>query len=133
MENLQSKHIKFEINGKTIEFDIEHNLPEISGMSLEDAVNNWIPRTNEYTAESLSAYINGKPTGHHCQPVEELVHKHKWWGYKHVSGTYQAKRYFDEQDVSEAKESAFSQGVVGPFMAANREEALEIVEAQINK
>jgi len=30
-----------------------------------------------------------------------------WWGYKHVSGTYQAKRYFDKQDTDEAEQSPF--------------------------
>lgn len=28
--------------------------------------------------------------------------KNLWWGYKHISGTYQAKRYFDKRDIDEA-------------------------------
>lgn len=51
-----------------------------------------------------------------------------WWGYKHTSGTYQAKRYFDKRDIEEAYESPFCKQVVQPFTAKNREEALEIIK-----
>lgn len=51
-----------------------------------------------------------------------------WWGYKHVSGTYQAKRFFDQRDLDEAYESDFVAQVVTPFEAENREEALSIVK-----
>lgn len=30
-----------------------------------------------------------------------------WWGYRHVSGTLQAKRYFDKLDIEDAQESDF--------------------------
>lgn len=57
-------------------------------------------------------------------PTTKIV----WWGYKHVSGTLQAKRYFEPLDIIEAQESPFCAKVVGPFPANNREEALQIVE-----
>ncbi|TAK59514.1 hypothetical protein [Methylobacter sp.] len=47
-----------------------------------------------------------------------------WWAYLHTSGTVQVKRYFSEQDCEEAYESPFCRGVVGPFAAAGRTEAL---------
>ena len=53
-----------------------------------------------------------------------------WWGYKHTSGTYQAKRYFEQLDIMEAQESPFCEIVVGPFEASGREEALKIVKEQ---
>jgi len=54
----------------------------------------------------------------------------KWWGYEHVNGSLQAKRYFDERDLTEARESAFVALVVGPFNCNTREEALRrIAEA----
>lgn len=56
------------------------------------------------------------------------MEKNLWWGYKHTSGTYQAKRYFDPLDTQEARESPFCAMVVGPFEAKDREEALKIVE-----
>ena len=54
--------------------------------------------------------------------------KNNWWGYKHTSGTYQAKRYFEPLDIQEARESPFCAVVVGPFLAKDREEALAIVK-----
>lgn len=51
-----------------------------------------------------------------------------WWGYKHTSGTYQAKRYFDARDIKEAIDSPFVDEWTGPFEADNRDEALEIVK-----
>jgi len=54
--------------------------------------------------------------------------KNQWWGYKHTEGTYQAKRYFEPLDIQEANESPFCEIVVGPFMAANRDEAIEIIK-----
>ncbi len=51
-----------------------------------------------------------------------------WWGYKHTSGTYQAKRYFDKRDIDEAIESPFVDDWTGPFEAENRDEALKIVQ-----
>lgn len=51
-----------------------------------------------------------------------------WWGYKHESGTYQAKRYFEKLDIQEAHESPFCVRVAGPFRAQSREDALRIVQ-----
>lgn len=49
-----------------------------------------------------------------------------------MSGTYQAKRYFDKRDIQEANESDFCEKVVGPFEAKNREEALNKIEELTN-
>lgn len=50
--------------------------------------------------------------------------KQKWWGYRHVNGSLQAKRFFVELDIQEAEESEFCETVFQPFEAGNREEAL---------
>lgn len=60
--------------------------------------------------------------------MEEI--KNLWWGYKHTSGTYQAKRYFSKQDLEEAYESPFCDIVVQPFEAKDREEALGYIKKQ---
>lgn len=52
----------------------------------------------------------------------------KWWGYRHTSGTLQAKRYFGARDIEEAHASPFCAQVVGPFNADDREDALEIIK-----
>lgn len=56
-----------------------------------------------------------------------MADKNQWWGYLHVEGTLQAKRYFDPLDIAEAYESPFVDRVVGPFSADTREEALSII------
>ncbi len=60
MENYINSTVSFDVNNKTVSFNIVHNLPEIFGMSLQNAVDNWIFRTEQYTAESLCDYINSK-------------------------------------------------------------------------
>lgn len=55
-----------------------------------------------------------------------------WWGYKHINGSYQAKRYFDDQDLKDAYSSDFVESVTGPFEAFDRNDALEIVKSRIN-
>lgn len=57
-----------------------------------------------------------------------MSNKFQWWGYRHVSGTYQAKRYFEPRDIQEARQSQFCETVVGPFLAEDRDEALKIVQ-----
>lgn len=57
--------------------------------------------------------------------------KVQWWGYKHTSGTYQAKPYYEARDIMEANESEFCETVVGPFPAEDRDEALMIVQTLI--
>lgn len=54
-----------------------------------------------------------------------------WWGYKHINGTYQAKRFFDKEDIDDAYESPFVSEVVPPFKADGRDEALEIIRKKI--
>ncbi len=39
----------------------------------------------------------------------------KWWGYKHVNGSFHAKRFFDDKDLQEARESDFVEQVFEPI------------------
>lgn len=57
----------------------------------------------------------------------------QWFGYKHISGTLQAKRYLTKLDITEAEESPFVKQVVYPFEAKDREEALIIIKARTEK
>lgn len=57
--------------------------------------------------------------------------KNLWWGYRHVSGTIQAKKYFVPLDIQEAEESDFCEEVYQPFEANNREEALAHIKGII--
>lgn len=56
-----------------------------------------------------------------------------WWGYLHVNGSIQVKRFLDYYDISEADESDFVQRTYGPFQAASRDAALEHIKALINE
>lgn len=47
-----------------------------------------------------------------------------WWGYRHLNGNIQAKRYFERIDIQEAEESPFCVKVSQPFKAKSREDAL---------
>jgi len=64
MINLVLKRAMVELrtNNGNIQFTIIHNLPEINGLSLNDAVINWSARTTKYTAFSLARYIMNKHT-----------------------------------------------------------------------
>ena len=55
----------------------------------------------------------------------------KWYGYKHVNGSYQAKRYFDRRDLEDCQESDFVASYTQPFDAKDRAEALEIIERKL--
>lgn len=61
-----------------------------------------------------------------------MEEKLQWWGYKHISGTYQAKRYFDKRDLEEAYSSDFVEQVVQPFYADSRDDALDHIKKQTN-
>ena len=54
--------------------------------------------------------------------------KFKWWGYKHVNGNLQVKRFFDRRDIDDARESPFCDVVVNPFLASDRDDALEEIK-----
>lgn len=56
------------------------------------------------------------------------MNKNKWWGYIHVNGSLQVKRYFDKQDLEEARSSDFLESVKGPFEAEDKDEALKIMQ-----
>ena len=57
----------------------------------------------------------------------------KWWGYIHITGSIQVKRYFSELDTQEAEESPFVEQVIYPFEAENREHAIIYVNHQRRK
>ena len=59
-----------------------------------------------------------------------MENKNLWWGYLHVNGTVQAKRYFSPEDIIEANASPFCDVAVGPFWAEDRDEALFILNQQ---
>ena len=55
----------------------------------------------------------------------------QWWGYLHTNGSIQVKRYFDEGDLTEARESPFVVTTCRPFDADNRDEAIKIASGKL--
>ena len=52
----------------------------------------------------------------------------QWWGYRHINGTIQAKRYFDHRDIEDAMESPFVARWCGPFPCKDRDEAIRKID-----
>jgi hypothetical protein len=52
-----------------------------------------------------------------------------WWGYRHINGSYQVKRWWGDsltsESMGEAYESPFVEFVCQPFEARGRQQALE--------
>ena len=63
--------VKFEVNDKTVKFQVIHNLPEKQGLNFNAALENWLYRTDKYTAKSLCDYIMSKETGYVCMTVSQ--------------------------------------------------------------
>lgn len=75
--------VQFFVDGVRIRFVVLHNLPEVHGLSLNDAVINWANRTDKHTAESLCKYINSKGTDHVCiLPTKKNIAKYLGKGVK---------------------------------------------------
>ena len=54
-----------------------------------------------------------------------------WWGYIHTeTGSLIVKKYVNFRDLEEVKESSFVGRIYGPFMAANRDAAMDILEME---
>jgi len=54
-----------------------------------------------------------------------------WWGCLHINGDIQVKRYSNELDITEARESPFCQEVFGPFISKNRDDALRVLKMNL--
>ena len=64
--------IQFSVDEQKYKFAIIHDLPKIPGLRIEDALENWLARTSEYTAESFCEYINDKPIEYSAMTEEEF-------------------------------------------------------------
>ena len=54
-----------------------------------------------------------------------------WWGYQHVNGSFQVKRFLSDEDISDARNSPFCIRATGPFWALDREEAIKILNEKL--
>ncbi len=76
MSELQQFDVSFFVGkGKhkeKVKFSVIHNMPNVFGLSIQNALDNWIPRTEEFTMESFINYIEKKDTGFIIMPKEKF-------------------------------------------------------------
>lgn len=61
--------IKFNHGNIKVRFIVKHNLEEY-GLNIEDALTNWLVRTDEYTSKSFCDYVVSKnPLNLICEVV----------------------------------------------------------------
>lgn len=53
-----------------------------------------------------------------------------WWGYRHINGHIQVKRFFNQFEIDDAYESPFAIHVYEPFEAENRADAINKIKQQ---
>lgn len=61
------------VDGVEITIAIEHNLGSQFGLSIEDAFDNWLVRTDDYTSESFCNYLKGKDSANICKALAPMV------------------------------------------------------------
>ena len=71
MRKLTKSDVQFNVGKQKIKFAIIHNMPLTFGLSFNDAMENWLVRTNIHTPESLVKYIKSKNTGVMVMTEEE--------------------------------------------------------------
>ncbi len=54
-----------------------------------------------------------------------------WFGYKHENGSLHVKRYGDEKDYEEARDSDFVDQIYGPWPCDRRDQAQEILRKEV--
>ena len=63
--------VSFDVEKQHVEFEIVHNLPNVPGICFDNALENWLARTTEYTAESLCKYILRKEPYRIAKPINQ--------------------------------------------------------------
>lgn len=54
--------------------------------------------------------------------------KNYWWGYKLKNGEIKSRRYFGQDDITEAEQSPFVEDVYGEFECDTKEDADRILK-----
>lgn len=62
--------VKFNVDEKPVSFNVITNMTSL-GFSIEAAVDNWIPRTKKFTAQSLCDYVCSKDVNVVCITEKE--------------------------------------------------------------
>jgi len=69
--------VQFYVNKVRHKFRVLNNMPDTHGLSLNDAVDNWVHRTDDFSAQSFCDYVNSKGTGFICcLPTKRNIKKY---------------------------------------------------------
>lgn len=68
---------EIEVNGRKEIITVYHNLPSAHGLSIIDAVENWVIRTKKFTAKSLCKYVMSKDESFVCITEKRFNHLNK--------------------------------------------------------
>ena len=65
---MKIQSFNFKVNGESKTITVKHDLPNVQGLNIEAAFENWKVRTKKFTVEDFCAYIKSKKTGYRCIP-----------------------------------------------------------------
>ncbi len=74
--------VNFNVHDEPRSFNIVHNLPDVPGLRIEDALENWLARTDDYSADSFVKYIRSKETDYSVfteDEFDEVTKPEKLW------------------------------------------------------
>lgn len=75
MRNSPVKILKFDaefvVRDTEIQWSVYHNLRKKFGISIDDALQNWLLRTRKFTAESFCEYVMSKDQSFVCMTEKQ--------------------------------------------------------------
>lgn len=74
---LRRADIQFYRGKELIKFSVYNNLPDTHGLSIQDAVDNWVVRTDTFTALSLCEYVMSKDESIVCMTTRQFNRMNK--------------------------------------------------------
>ena len=69
---MKIEEVEFQVAEVTHKFKIYHNMDDVRGISFEDALSNWMFRTNSFTPEGLCDYVRAK------DPLATIFTEKEW-------------------------------------------------------
>lgn len=65
------QNIKLDIEDEVIRFSVMHNIPNDYGFNLQNRIEDWIYKTDNFTADSLSKFVNDREQKYKIEPIEK--------------------------------------------------------------
>jgi len=65
------QNIKLDIEDEVIRFSVMHNIPNDYGFNLQNRIEDWIYKTDNFTADPLSKFVNDREQKYKIEPIEK--------------------------------------------------------------